>query len=52
MGSAGAALLVTAPVRSVRVGVDASAGVNVFDLNGKRAVRPAFSAALLALWGF
>jgi hypothetical protein len=52
MGSAGAALLVTAPVRSVRVGVDASAGAQVFDLNGKRAVRPAFSAALLALWGF
>jgi hypothetical protein len=52
MASAGAALLVTAPVRAVRVGVDASAGAQVFDLNGKRAVRPAFSAALLALWGF
>jgi hypothetical protein len=36
----------------VRVGLDASAGAQVFDLNGSRAVRPAFSAALLALWGF
>lgn len=52
IGSAGAAVLVTAPIRSVRVGVDASAGAQVFDLNGGRVVRPAFSAALLALWGF
>ena len=52
VGSGGAALLVTAPVGSVRLGVDASAGAQLFDLNGARVVRPAFSAALLALWGF
>jgi hypothetical protein len=52
VASAGAALLVTAPVRSLRIGVDASAGAQIFDLNGKRGARPAFSAALLALWGF
>jgi hypothetical protein len=52
VGSAGAALLVTAPVRGVRVGIDASAGAQVFELNGDRAIRPAFSAAALALWGF
>jgi hypothetical protein len=52
VGSGGAALLVTAPVGSVRLGVDASAGAQVFDLDGARVTRPAFSAALLALWGF
>jgi hypothetical protein len=52
VGSGGAAVLVTAPVKSVRVGVDASAGAQVFDLNGSRTVKPMFSAALLALWGF
>jgi len=52
VGSFGGALLVTAPVGSVRVGVDASAGAQIFDLNGSRGVHPAFSAALLALWGF
>jgi hypothetical protein len=52
VASGGAAVLVTAPVGPVRVGLDASAGAQVFDLNGSRAVRPAFSAALLALWGF
>ena len=52
VASAAAALLVTAPVRALRVGVDASAGAQVFELDGKRAVRPAFSLALLALWGF
>jgi hypothetical protein len=52
VGSFGGALLVTAPVGSVRVGVDASAGAQIFDLNGSRGIHPAFSAALLALWGF
>jgi hypothetical protein len=52
VGSAGAAFLVTAPVRSVRVGVDASVGAQVFKLDEKHVVRPAWSAALLALWGF
>jgi hypothetical protein len=52
IGSFGGALLVTAPIRSVRVGVDASAGAQVLELNGSRTVKPAFSAALLALWGF
>jgi hypothetical protein len=52
VGSAGAALLVTAPVRSLRVGLDASAGAQFFQLNEDRAVRPAFSAAIVALWGF
>jgi hypothetical protein len=52
VGSASAALLVTAPVRGVRVGIDASGGVQLFELNGSRTVRPAFSAAALALWGF
>jgi hypothetical protein len=50
--SAGATLLVTAPIRAVRVGIDASLGAQTFDLNGSREIRPAFSAALLALWGF
>jgi hypothetical protein len=52
VGAAGAALLVTAPVRGVRVGLDASLGAQAFNLNGRRAFRPAFSAAALALWGF
>jgi hypothetical protein len=52
VGSGGAALLVTAPVGPVRVGLDASAGAQVFDLDGSRVVRPAYAAALLALWGF
>jgi hypothetical protein len=34
------------------VGIDASLGAQTFDLNGSREIRPAFSAALLALWGF
>jgi hypothetical protein len=52
VASAGGAVLVTAPIRAVRVGVDASVGAQVFELNASRAVRPAFSAAVLALWGF
>jgi Caspase domain len=52
VASAGGALLATAPVWRLRVGVDASAGAQVFNLNEGRVVRPAFSAAVLALWGF
>jgi hypothetical protein len=52
VGSAAAAVLVTAPVKSIRVGIDASLGAQFFDLNGASTVRPAYSAAFLALWGF
>lgn len=52
VGSAAAALLVTAPVGGVRLGLDASGGVQVFDLDEQRTVQPAFSVAAVALWGF
>jgi hypothetical protein len=52
VASGGAALLATAPLGGARVGVDLSGGVQVFSLNNRRVVRPAFSAALLAMWGF
>lgn len=52
VGSGGVALLATAPVGPVRVGVDASVGAQVFKLDDRRVFRAAWSAALLALWGF
>jgi hypothetical protein len=52
VGSAAAALLVTAPVGGVRLGLDASGGVQAFNLDQKRTVQPAFSLAAVALWGF
>ncbi|HTN53434.1 MAG TPA: caspase family protein [Anaeromyxobacter sp.] len=48
----GAALMVTAPVGPVRLGVDASAGVEEFRLNDQATWRAATSLSLLALWGF
>ncbi len=48
----GVALLVTAPVGRMRLGLDASAGAQVFTLNEERTVRFGSSAALVALWGF
>jgi hypothetical protein len=52
MLSAGAALMVTAPLGGIRVGLDASLGAHTFDLNDGRVYRPAASVALLALYGF
>ena len=48
----GAALLVTAPVGPLRLGLDASAGAMVFSLNDERTVRFGSSVAAVALWGF
>lgn len=50
--AAGAALLVTAPLGVVRVGLDASAGVHGMRLNESRTLRPAVSIATLVLYGF
>jgi hypothetical protein len=52
IGTAGAALMVTAPLGPVRVGLDATAGVQLLTLNDARTVRPAASLAFLALYGF
>ncbi|BDG03389.1 caspase family protein [Anaeromyxobacter oryzae] len=52
VGLAGAALMATAPVGPIRVGLDASAGAQLFTLDGTRTVRPSASVALLALYGF
>jgi hypothetical protein len=49
---AGAAFLVTAPVGSVRLGVDASVGAQAFELNDESTVRAAASAAVVVLYGF
>jgi hypothetical protein len=48
----GAALLATAPVGPVRVGLDLTGGVMAFTLNEARTVKPTGSAALLVLYGF
>jgi hypothetical protein len=52
VGQLGGALLVTAPVGALRVGLDATLGAQLFTLNDRRTVRPAGSIALLALYGF
>lgn len=52
VSSAGAALLVTAPVGPLRAGLDLSAGAQLFKLNDRATVRPGASAALLVLYGF
>lgn len=52
VSSAGAALLVTAPVGPLRAGVDLTGGAQLFKLNDRATVRPGASAALLVLYGF
>jgi hypothetical protein len=49
---AGVALMAPAPVGPVRVGLDVSVGAQAFKLNEQNTVRPAGSAALLALYDF
>jgi hypothetical protein len=49
---AGMALMATAPVGPVRVGVDAGLGGNLMRLDFRRTVRPAATVSVLALWGF
>ncbi len=49
---AGAAVLATAPVGPLRLGVDAAVGAQAFKLDFGNAVRPAVSLSALALWGF
>jgi len=49
---AGVVAMVTAPVGPVRIGVDASFGVQAFRLNESNTVKPGGSALLLVLWGF
>jgi hypothetical protein len=50
--SGGVAVMATAPLGPLRVGVDAGVGANVMRLDFRTAVRPAGSVSLLALWGF
>jgi hypothetical protein len=50
--SAGLAVMATAPLGPVRVGLDAAAGANVMRIDFRTAVRPAASVSLLTLWGF
>jgi hypothetical protein len=49
---AGAAVMVTAPVGPLRLGLDGSVGAQGFKLNDKSTVKLGGSLALLALWGF
>jgi hypothetical protein len=50
---AGGAVMATLPVGPVRLGLDASAGVQAFKLNGGNAVRAAGSLSLIVLlYGF
>jgi len=48
----GFALRASLPIGRLRAAVDAEAGVRSFELNGRRAARPAASAALVVLYGF
>ena len=48
----GVALMATAPVGPVRIGVDAALGGNLLRLDFRNTVRPAASLSVLALWGF
>lgn len=52
VGTAAAAVLVTAPLGPVRVGLDATLGAQLLTLNDRREVKPAASVAFLALYGF
>jgi hypothetical protein len=49
---AGAAVMATAPLGPLRVGLDAGVGMQGFKLDQRNVVRPAGSVGLLALWGF
>jgi hypothetical protein len=49
---AGVALLATAPVGPLRVGLDVGFGAQAFKLDNRNTVKPGGSAVLLALWGF
>ncbi|BDG05122.1 caspase family protein [Anaeromyxobacter oryzae] len=48
----GAALMATAPVGRLRVGLDAALGADLLRLDFRTAVRPAASLSFLVLWGF
>ncbi len=52
LGWGGLAVMATAPLGPIRVGVDAEAGGNLMRLDFKTTVRPAASFSILALWGF
>jgi len=49
---AGAAIMATFPVGPVRIGLDASATAQLYELNDTTVVRPGASAGLLLLFGF
>jgi hypothetical protein len=44
--------MVTAPLGPARVGIDASLGLDVLQLDFQWTVKPAASVSVLALWGF
>jgi len=50
--TAGVAMLATAPVGPLRLGLDATVGAGFFQLNERRTVKPSASAGLMALYGF
>jgi hypothetical protein len=52
MVTGGAAILATAPLGPLRVGLDLTGGVAAFTLDEARTVKPTGSAALLVLYGF
>jgi hypothetical protein len=52
LATGGVALLATAPVGPLRLGVDLSGGVMLLEVNQERTVKPTGSAALLVLYGF
>ncbi len=49
---AGAALLATAPVGPLRIGLDVGIGAQAFKLDNRNTARLGGSAVVLALWGF
>ncbi len=51
-GTAGALLRWSLPVGRLRAAVDLSGGGRVFELNGRRTLRPAASTSLVLLYGF
>ena len=52
LGWGGVAVMATAPLGPIRVGVDAAIGGNLMKLDFHTVVRPAASFSILALWGF
>jgi Caspase domain len=50
--TAGFALRASVPIGRLRAALDAEAGVRWFDLDGRRAARPATSSSLVVLYGF